>query len=146
MGCAGEATGAAATGALIGAGFGSVNAAWTAKPEMGTRTGPLLVNTLGKIGKWTGILAGVSAVYSGVKCTAIDVREKDDVISAFFGGCAAGATLAFKSHRVVDAFTGCAALGGMAAMVKFAGEMRPESVTSTKYVDEVQKKLKEKVV
>lgn len=33
------------------------------------------------------------------------------------------------AHRVVDAFTGCAALGGMAAMVKFAGEMRPESVT-----------------
>jgi hypothetical protein len=48
---------------------------------------------------WGGT-AGVSAVYSGVKCTAIDVREKDDVISAFFGGCAAGATLAFKCELI----------------------------------------------
>lgn len=37
-------------------------------------------------------------MYGGAKCTAVDMREKDDVISSFFGGCAAGATVAFKSE------------------------------------------------
>ena len=131
------------------------------------------------------IAGGAAAVYASTKCMVRDAREKDDVITAFFGGCAAGATVAFKSahapfsfthththihththtrpiclythchchhtahfhtysdastlimsstftccippaHRIVDAVTGCAALGGMAAMVKFAGEIRPE--------------------
>ena len=35
----------------------------------------------------------------------------------------------FAAHRIVDAVSGCAALGTMAAMVKFAGEFRPESQT-----------------
>eukprot|EP00035_Acanthoeca_spectabilis_P020773 m.434556 g.434556 ORF g.434556 m.434556 type:complete len:169 (-) comp17731_c0_seq1:87-593(-) len=146
MGCGQQASEAAATGTLIGAGYGSVKAAWAAKPEVGNRTAPLLVNTVGHVGRWAVILGGASAVYGGAKCTAVDMREKDDVISSFFGGCAAGATVAFKTHRVVDAVTGCAALGGMAAMVKFAGEFRPDSQTSTKYVDEMQKKVKDTVV
>lgn len=78
-------------------------------------------------------LAVAGAVYQGTKCAVISSRHKDDVYAAMTAGCAAGSTAALKTRSMKVAFGACGALASVAAMVKLAGEIRPEEQAVTHF-------------
>ena len=62
-----------ATQSIPGAAFGATKAAWTAKPEVGQYTWPLLLNTGKLIVTHAGTIAGVTGVYQAAKCATASV-------------------------------------------------------------------------
>eukprot|EP00049_Salpingoeca_infusionum_P022027 m.5159 g.5159 ORF g.5159 m.5159 type:complete len:151 (-) comp4846_c0_seq1:1632-2084(-) len=111
-----ETIDATSMGITAGATWGAVKSAWEAKPEIGQRTGNLVVNTARTVAINAGALGVVAAVFQASKIGAESVRGKNDALNSFVGGCLAGSLAGAHSGNVARAAGGCFLVGAAAAL------------------------------
>jgi len=74
-----------------------------------------------RTGGTIGFFAAMGATFALVDSVSANIREKEDAVNGFSGGCAAGALAGLRARSIPTAFMACAVMGGLVATFDATG-------------------------